>query len=393
MGKKETSELQHLIELQDESPICFLINAKSGGKKGELLLRTLSRFPAIHIFDIQHLWGVQKGQGNSEVFDKFLGVLRMDKIRVVAAGGDGTVSFVCNLLDFVHFGHKKSHGISNFLHKQPPPVAILPIGVGNEVARISGWSSGFSPSNSTCFSHLYDPELGFLQNVRKGRIVDLDLWQISLSSFESTEPHNTIDLNNTQNTTDLTMLCFFSIGFDARISHRFHMLRESKPSLTQSVGMNKMWYTYFGICELFQPMDDISSYLELCVDGQQVELPPSIRTLQVFNIHSSADGVDFFGISKKSNQRELQSYERPCIHDGLLEVVATEGVMHLMAIRVGASHSRRLAQGKNITITVKRTLPIQVDGESSIVEPCSVTISHRRNVPVVCGRGSTRGII
>jgi len=376
-----------------EIPLCFIVNSRSGGKEGEALLETFSRFPHCSVFDIQQLWGIEKGECDSEVLSSFMKVIQMDGVRVVAGGGDGTVSFVCSLLDFLHFKHNP---LSDSNHKElAPPVAILPIGVGNELSRCIGWSSGFSPSQSNlCCLPMKDLEWDFINKVKKGSMIDLDRWQISFEANEEGMLTPALDdISWDSKSGRFSMLCFFSIGFDASISHNFHLLREKDPSLTSSVAMNKWWYTYYGIRELFKPTDTVSSYLDLTVDGKPIKLPPSIRTLQIFNIHSSADGVDFFGISKKSSSTELQAYEQPCLHDGLLEVVGTEGVHHLLAIRSGLSHSWRIAQGSEIIVTLKRPLPVQLDGEAWIQHPSTVAISFGRTARVICGNGTTRGII
>ena len=60
-------------------------------------------------------------------------------------------------------------------------------------------------------------------------------------------------------------------------------------------------------------------------------------------------------------------YSPPSSDDGLLEVVGTEGVGHLLSTRLGFRHSHRLAQGGEIKITVLSpwsSLVAQADGES-----------------------------
>ena len=51
----------------------------------------------------------------------------------------------------------------------------------------------------------------------------------------------------------------------------------------------------------------------------EYSIPQNIKTLQVFNIHSSADGVDFFKGHQKSTPNELQEFRIPLINDELLE--------------------------------------------------------------------------
>ena len=45
--------------------------------------------------------------------------------------------------------------------------------------------------------------------------------------------------------------------------------------------------------------------------------------------------VDFFGCGQPSVPGEMQSFAPPALDDGLLEVVGTNGVGHLMATKLG----------------------------------------------------------
>lgn len=82
--------------------------------------------------------------------------------RILVCGGDGTVSWVLNAMD-------KQKYIS------PPPVAILPIGTGNDLARVLYWGGGYSSSeNEYSLSAL-------LHYIDTAAITILDRWQITIT--------------------------------------------------------------------------------------------------------------------------------------------------------------------------------------------------------------------
>ena len=57
--------------------------------------------------------------------------------------------------------------------------------------------------------------------------------------------------------------------------------------------------------------------VELLVDGKPVHIPKDINSVQVFNIHSSADGVDFWGYGARSVRGELGEFSQPCVGQDL----------------------------------------------------------------------------
>jgi len=248
---------------------------------------------------------------------------------------------------------------------------MMPIGVGNEISRCIGWSSAFE--ENTLNKHL--------QRVSRGEIIKVDRWKIETTTNSDAEPSTN------------SMFCFFSLGFDALITHNFHLKRQRDPSKCNSRKINKLWYTWFGISELLSPSDSVQRYISLKVDGIDITLPPQIRTLQILNIQSSADGIDFFGSSQKSSSRELQHYVRPALNDGFLEVVGTEGVIHLLRTRAKLSHSHRIAQGKDIQINVHVNVPVQLDGEPWIQKQGSIRITFADQIDMIKGFGKTVGIV
>lgn len=298
-------------------------------------------------------------------------------VRLVVAGGDGTVSWALSTLETLFLPSEED--------KRPirlPPMVFFPLGTGNELSRCVGWGDG-STSTNEMVSHKAPSSYveHMMQTAVQGQVEGLDRWVI--------EGRRTGESHSASSNPDFVrpMLCFFSVGFDAEISHKFSEWRDARPNLFRSMTINKAGYTCLGIQALLSPSPTVAGLLELMVDGKVVSLPSSLRTIQVFNIHASSDGVDFFGCSEPSVAGELQSYSPPSSDDGLLEVVGTEGVAHLMSTKLGFRHSHRLAQGREVVLTVlspTSQLIAQVDGESWIPSG-SMRVRNSGKVDIVIG--------
>eukprot|EP00041_Stephanoeca_diplocostata_P033943 m.1137029 g.1137029 ORF g.1137029 m.1137029 type:complete len:434 (-) comp24434_c2_seq4:374-1675(-) len=392
------------------SSICFVaINGKSGAKYGKVVRQwVMERYPRAVILALGSPTCVQ---------DACLAVRAMDPQQIeslsdtgsnrptmLVGGGDGTLAWA--LAQYIVFRHQLDADMLPDLLTATediviPKVALMPIGIGNELARCLGWGSGFRHNATASIATQQQKLDRHIATAISGSQGWLDEWMVKTSGpaiAVGGEP----DPARGHVCCRRRMLCFMSIGFlDSAISHEFSTLRDGNPSVFGAwTVVNKAAYAYLGlkkgIADVLPPVRD---HLRLEVDGETIELPPSITTVQILNCHSSADGLDFWGTKESSLDTELQQFEPPHLADGLLEVVGTEGLVHMLSVRMRLRHSIRLAQGKSIRITMATkhpgvlsehnstaTLAAQIDGESWVPTNGEViTLEHTQKLPVVFG--------
>jgi len=108
--------------------VCF-VNKKSGGNQGMQALNNLRLLlnPS-QIFDVHHCDSVAVLRAFSV----------LPRVRVLVAGGDGTVAAIIQ------------SSLNLDLDKRPP-IAILPLGTGNDLARTLGWGGTADTDNLAAF--------------------------------------------------------------------------------------------------------------------------------------------------------------------------------------------------------------------------------------------------
>lgn len=86
--------------------------------------------------------------------------------RVLVCGGDGTVAWVLDAIERHNF-------------ESPPPVAVLPLGTGNDLSRVLQWGGGFA---------MVEGQGGlrpFLHDLNHAAVTMLDRWKVNIIEEKS----------------------------------------------------------------------------------------------------------------------------------------------------------------------------------------------------------------
>ncbi|CAM9430735.1 unnamed protein product [Chrysoparadoxa australica] len=424
---------------ENATPLLVFVNGRSGGKQGQDLLSSFRR--RLHPLQVVDL----SEDDPVHILRRFSHVPRL---RLLCCGGDGTVSWLLQAVDSVDWPDR------------PPPMAIAPLGTGNDMARVLGWGPGYTAGDDL-------DEL--LEKVGNARITMLDRWSVNVSTTK--RPTGRI----------LPMNNYMGVGVDGQVALEFHAIREARPGLFFNRVVNKAVYAGSAARNIIvRSCQDLGEKLTLTCDGVDIPLPARTESIIILNINSygggsklwileEEDGVSGigprslgpatlwgFGLGRGAFQEEKEaeqggeagseedlwdedlgveageesqysehgsegessscsdsdnysdsasdSYDsssgeesqgplsgfwsglgfgrrrRPVfsplsISDGVLEVVAVEGALHLGQIRVGMAQARTVAQCRSLQIKTNATLPMQVDGEPWRQKACNIDLT------------------
>ena len=101
-------------------------------------------------------------------------------------------------------------------------MAILPLGTGNDLARVLGWGHGYDNE---------DVE-EILKDIEHSQLSMLDRWNVRV------EYRRYLGLR--RGAREITMNNYLGVGCDAGVALNFHRQRESRPQLFKSRIINKV---------------------------------------------------------------------------------------------------------------------------------------------------------
>ncbi|XP_074483063.1 diacylglycerol kinase zeta isoform X12 [Sebastes fasciatus] len=327
-------------------PLLVFVNPKSGGNQGNKILQSFMWYlNPRQVFDLSN-GGPKEGL---ELYRK------VHNLRILACGGDGTVGWILSCLDELALNPQ-------------PPVAVLPLGTGNDLARTLNWGGGYTD----------EPLSKILSHVEDGAVVQLDRWnlQVEPNPIAGAEPDE-------QQADKLPLDVFnnyFSLGFDAHVTLEFHESREANPEKFNSRFRNKMFYAGTAFSDfLMGSSKDLSKHIKVVCDGTDITSKVQDMKLQclVFlNIPRYCAGTTPWGNPSDHHDFEPQRHD-----DGYIEVIGFT-MTSLATLQVGG-HGERLNQCREVTLTTTKPLPVQVDGEPCRLAPSVIQISLRNQANLV----------
>eukprot|EP00794_Sanderia_malayensis_P012297 gene12297-13565_t len=319
-------------------PLLVFVNSKSGGGQGAKLINFFQRILNPHqVFDLME-------EGPLPGFYTFRDI---HQFRILICGGDGTFGWILSSIDEVNR--------ISLLKCKEPASALLPLGTGNDLARVLNWGSGHTGS---------DDLMAIFPAIDEAAEAYLDRWNVMFDFAPSPNPlspeeeqANVIIMNN-----------YIGIGLDAVLALDFHLAREEQPDKFNSRLRNKGVYFKSGLKNMGKSSNlNLQDKIDLEVDGKRITMP-NIGGLLIQSISSWAGGSDPWGKEKD------EKFKIPSHSDGIIEVMGFTGVVHMGRIKSGLSSAIRICQGSQLNIKLKTEIPMQIDGEPWMQQPCDVII-------------------
>eukprot|EP00889_Picochlorum_renovo_P005145 jgi/Picre1/32175/NNA_007521.t1 len=241
-------------------------------------------------------------------------------LRILVAGGDGTVTWV--------LGTIATLGLTPC-----PPVAIMPLGTGNDLSINLGWGNKFKESWIK-YSNIYNTLLQYKDADQQS----VDYWSMYATapdeSYYDTVPHAVQRDPDKPISDQSKFLELFQRRVGCEAAYDFHTLREQHPSMARSRMMNQAWYSVF-TCSTgwFCGVKPLHRFASLRIkktassDWTEVPVPSSVRALVALNVLTYGGGRDIWGLDNEKHlaKKDLQP---PFYNDGLIEIVGFKDGWH-----------------------------------------------------------------
>ncbi|GFP89541.1 diacylglycerol kinase 5 [Phtheirospermum japonicum] len=362
-----------MFAFETRMPVLVFINSKSGGQLGgDLLVTYRSLLNKKQVIDLGEeapdtvlhrlFLNLERLKNNG---DKIASELEK-KLRIIVAGGDGTAGWLLGV-------------VSDLKLSQPPPIATVPLGTGNNLPFAFGWGKK-NPGTDR------NSVISFLNQVQNAKEMKIDSWHIlmrmkapkngSCDPIPPLElPHSLHAFHRVSSSDDLNVEgCvtfrggfwnYFSMGMDAQVSYAFHSERKLHPEKFKNQLVNQGTYAKLGCSQgwFMAPLLHPSkrNIAQLCKvkimkkhgDWQDLNIPH--RSILCLNLPSFSGGLNPWG-TPNSNKRRDRDLTPPFVDDGQLEIVGFRDAWHGLVLFAPKGHGRRLAQLKFLIMAKLRCL-------------------------------------
>ncbi|XP_056167130.1 diacylglycerol kinase 5-like isoform X3 [Syzygium oleosum] len=315
-------------------PVVVFVNSNSGGRRGgDLIVTYRTLLNKNQVFDLGE---TAPGEVLQQLYEN-LEILKQDgdplaseiqkRLKLIVAGGDGTANWLLGV-------------VSDLKLPQPPPVATVPLGTGNNLPFSFGWGKKNPGVDRRSV-------MSFLSQVKTAKEMKIDGWHLVMQmralkegSCDPIEPSGqTNSLNAFQqdgfHTFRGRFWNYFSTGMDAQVSYAFHSDRKLHPEKFKNQLVNQSNYFKLGCTQgwfctsCFHPSSrNIAQLVNVRImrrQGQWEDLyvPRSIRSIVCLNLPSFSGGLNPWGKPdpKKSHERCLawtnittprRTWDSPC---------------------------------------------------------------------------------
>ncbi|KAI3717872.1 hypothetical protein L1987_69776 [Smallanthus sonchifolius] len=361
------------------SPVIVFVNSRSGGQLGgELLISYQTLLNNNQVFDLsenapnkvlhQLYFNIEKLKRDGDSLAPEI----QRRLRIIVAGGDGTAGWILGV-------------ISDLNLAQPPPVATVPLGTGNNLPFAFGWGKK-NPGT--------DPESVkmFLDQVRNAKEMKVDSWHVlmrmKVPREEGTrDPIPPLELPHSLHEDALDeegyrtfrggFWNYFSMGMDAQVSYAFHNERKLHPEKFKNQAANQTAYAkltcsqgWFWATLSHPSSSNIAQLAKIWImrkpgHWEVLSVPPTIRSIICLNLPSFSGGLNPWG--KPSRRHRVKEWTRLYVDDGFLEIVGFRNAWHGVVLYAPSGHGTRLAQARGIRFEFHKSATdhtfMRMDGE------------------------------
>jgi hypothetical protein len=164
-------------------------------------------------------------------------------LRILVAGGDGTVNWVLNSMRKLPFA-------------TVPPIAVCPLGTGNDLAQSLGWTGVADRTGN-----LEDDLSAMLGEIVDAEVIDMDRWLVKVTDGAALP----------DGSTELFMTNYFSLGVDSQVALKFHELRQAHPELFISQSTNRAHYALLGFTTMFDGIECVGKRARALLRRRRVD--------------------------------------------------------------------------------------------------------------------------